>query len=220
MALSKLTKTLDNAPYGLDITQSRIYERGTLVFSGAGGTYATGGLLPNWNPATNQLATMQDASGQNVLIGRYSQSPQYLVNAYSVTSNVVTVYAAGVSSSTLVALQWVTFSGLGVATFLNGLTLQVVAVSTGSFTVAFTTANVTKTNDSGLVLEVIGPDDMRIESVGTTGWTYRYNKTNATVQVYGTGTSSGLALNEIGATTTPATVLSDTIRFEASWGRS
>jgi len=219
MALSKLTKTLDNAPYGLDITQSRIFEYGVLVFSGAGGTYATGGLLPNWNPATSQLATMQDVSGQNVLIGRLSQPAQYLINAYSVSSNVVTVYAAGISSSTLAALQWVSFSGLGVATFLNGLTLQVVAVSTGSFTVAWTTANVTKTTDSGTASVVIGPDHMTAESVGTTGWVYRYNKTNATIQVYGTGTSSGLALNEIGATTTPATVVSDTIRFRAEWVR-
>jgi len=67
------------------------------------------------------------------------------INATSVTSNVVTVFAPNSFS----ALQLVTLSGLTNAAFLNGQSLVIVSATPTSFTVSFTTANYTKTADTG-----------------------------------------------------------------------
>ena len=48
----------------------------------------------------------------------------------------------------------VTFSGLGVATYLNGLSLQVGTASPSQFTVGFVHADVTSTSDSGTATQV------------------------------------------------------------------
>jgi hypothetical protein len=214
MALSLLTETVFGAPHGMDETQTRIWLRGKLVFSGTSGTYATGGLLPNW--ASNTLSPLQDSSGQNVLLAIYSQAPSAPIADVSVASNVVTIYTA----NTPTALQFVTFNGLTTLPALNGLTLQVQSVSAGvSFTVDFTTSNLSETAETGNAVTVIGPDDMEIESVSGSGFIYSYNKANATVQILVTGTASGDALNELAAGTTPAGVVSDIIHFVASWAK-
>ena len=217
MALSILTQTAFNAPYGLDETQSRIWLRGKFVFSGTSGTYAAGGLLPNLS-AANVLGPLQDASGQNVLLATLTQAPVAGITAVTSASSgaTTTIFTA----STPLANQFVTFAGLTTAVALNGKTLQVVSVSAGvSFVVASSVPTQSKTADTGTAVTVIGPDDMEIHSVAGSGFIYQYNKSLATVQAFTTGTASGDALNELAAGTTPAGVTGDTIHFVASWAK-
>lgn len=67
------------------------------------------------------------------------------INATSVLSNVVTIYAPNSFTSNML----VTFSGLTSASYLNGLSLVTQSASPTSFTVNFTHANYAKTPDSG-----------------------------------------------------------------------
>jgi hypothetical protein len=193
MALSNLKQSVFNPPYGIDETATRMWLRGKFVFSGSGGTYATGGLLPNWgNTTANILDPLADASGQNVLIPTYTQPGMGLITAVTSASSgaTTTIYTA----TTPLANQFVTFSGLTTATALNGKTLQVVSVSAGvSFVVASSVPTQSKTADTGVAATVIGPDDMEIHSVSGSGYIYQYNKSLATIQVFsvGGGTPAG-----------------------------
>ena len=191
MALSILTQTAFEEPYGLDETARRVWVRGKLVFSGTSGTYATGGLLPNLGIVTaNVLGPLQTAlSGQNVLLATLTQGNVGIITAVtSVASGATTtIYTA----NTPLANQFVTFGGLTTAIALNGLTLQVVSVSAGaSFVVASAVPTQIKTADTGTVATVIGPDDMEIHSVSGSGYIYQYNKSLATVQIFLTGTAA------------------------------
>ena len=216
MALSTLTLSVFNAPYGIDETNTRMWLRGKFVFSASPGTYATGGLLPQTALGTNGWNNLVDSAGASVTIPTYTQPSVFKITTSALTSNVVTITA----THNLVAGQFVTFYGLTNCSFLNGLTLQVASVSTTvSFTVAFTHANVASAAETGTAVLVIGPDDLEIHSVSGSGFIYEYNKANATVQVLTTGTSSGAALNELAAGSTPAGVSGDTVHFVASWAK-
>ena len=218
MATAVVTKTLYNAPYGLDLTATRTYEHGLLSF--AAGNYVAGGLLPNWNVATSVFGPFQDASAQNVVVGHYTQPASFTITNIALTSNVVTVTA----KHSLVAGQWVTFSGLTTAPFLNGLTLQVASVSTTvSFTVAFTHANVGSAAETGNAVQIIGPDTLWLQSISGSGWIYGYNKANGTIQIFTVDAavvSTQYALIELAAGALPSTVVSDIVEFEAEWVRA
>jgi hypothetical protein len=60
--------TANNAPYDLDMTQTRIFMYGTVTFSGS---YTTGGILPVYQPIAN-------AAGQNVLVATLNTNPDEL----------------------------------------------------------------------------------------------------------------------------------------------
>jgi hypothetical protein len=216
MATSQLTRTINNAPYGLDLTQSRIIEHGSYSFGA--GNYTTGGLLPNWNPTTETLSPTQDVSGQNVLVGHYTQATIGIITAVTSASSgaTTTIYTAVAPA----AGTWVTFSGLTTATALNGLTLQVATSTTGSFTVASAVPTQSKTADTGQFVVALAPDDEWIESVAGSGFIYQRNKTTAAIQIFTTGTASGDALNELAAGALPAGVTGDTISFESEWVRA
>ncbi len=224
MALSILTQTVFEEPYGIDETARRIWLRGKLVFSGSSGTYQALGLLPNLGVATaNVLAPLQTTlSAQDVLFGQLTQGSIGLITAVTSASSgaTTTIY----TSNTPLANQFVTFNGLTTATALNGLTLQVVSVSAGvSFVVASSVPTQSKTADTGTAVTVIGPDDMEIHSVAGSGYIYQYNKSLATVQVFevpdATSLSTPLPLAELAASTTPSGVTGDVIHFVASWAK-
>jgi hypothetical protein len=220
MATSALTKTVYNAPYGLDMTQTRTIERGLLTFGA--GAYVAGGLLPNWNPATNVLAPTTDVAGTtNILIAHLTQPA--IANITAVTSASSGATTTVYTSTPPAAGQFVTFSGLTTAVALNGQTLQVATVSAGAyFTVASAVPTQSKTADTGVAATVIGPDSMWIESIAGSGFVYAYNKALATIQVFvveAAVVSTQYPLTELAATTTPGGVTGDVIEYEASWVR-
>ena len=215
MATSALTKTLYNAPYGLDMTAVRTYEHGTLAFGA--GSYVAGGLLPNWNITTSVLAPLTDVSGQNVLVGHLTQPAVAGITAVTSASSgaTTTIYTATPPA----AGQWVTFGGVTTAVALNGLTLLVATSTTGSFTVVSTVPTQAKTADTGTAATVIGPDTVWIQSIAGSGFVYSYNKANATVQIF-TGAAAQAGLTELTAGPIPSGVTGDTIEFEAEWVRA
>lgn len=218
MTLSTLTQTVFSDPYGIDQTARRWSISGKFVFSASPGTYASGGLLPNLGLVTaSVLAPLQDSTNQNVELATYTQPATAKITNISVTSDVVTVY----TSTPPAVGQFVTFNGLTTLPALNGLTLQVQSVSAGvSFTVDFTTANLSETAETGQAVTVIGPDSMEIHSIAGSGYIYQYNKAKATVQIFVTGTASGDPLNELAAGSTPAGVSGDVVHFVATWARA
>ena len=215
MATAVLTRTVNNTPYGLDLTQSRIIEHGTYSF--AAGDYVAGGLLPNWTPTTSLLAATQDVSGQNVLVGHYTQV---------VTGGITFVTSASSGATTTIytavapaAGTWVTFSGLTTATALNGLTLKVATSTTGSFTVVSTVPTQSKTADTGQFAVYLAPDDEWIQSSTGAGFVYQRNKTTGGIQIF-TGAAAQSALTELTAGALPGGVTGDTIAFESEWVRA
>jgi len=168
------------------------------------------------------LAQLQDASGQNVLIGQYTQPTVGVITAVTSVSSgtTTTIYTV----NTPAAGQYVTFSGLTTATALNGQTLLVLTVNAGvSFTVASSVATQGETADTGQFAIVIGPDDMEIHSVAGSGYIYQYNKANATVQVFEVPAAASLSavepLQESGSSI-PSGVYGDTVHFVATWVRN
>lgn len=226
MALSILTATAFNPPYGLDETQSRIFVRGKLVFSGTSGTYATNGLLPNFTSSVasvaGTIAQLLNESGQAVLIPSYSdqQRSPIVITGATVSGANVTLATANPPA----VGQFVTLSGFNVAalTPLNGVTAQVTTSTPAtSFVVAITGTAATTSAHAGQAMIIYGPDDMEIHSVAGSGYIYQYNKKFATVQILEVPASSALTnaapLAEHAATTTASAVVSDTIHFVASW---
>jgi hypothetical protein len=212
---SVLTMTAFNEPYGLDQTAKRWEVFGKMTF--VAGNYITGGLLPNWGEqVANVLGPLQYTDGENLLLARYTQPSSFKITNSALTSNVVTITAA----NSLTALQWVTFQGMTNLPFLNGLTLQVIAtgLSATQFEVNFTHANVASAAEAGSAVLVIGPDTMiQLQSLSGSGYEYRYNKANASIQIFTTGTASGDAENELAAGALPAAVIADIVHFVASY---
>lgn len=203
-----LALTVFNPPYGIDQTATRMWLRGKALFSA--GSYITGGLQPTsgWNP-------LAQANGENVLIPAYTVPPVWPLTNSALTSNVATLTVA----NTLVVGQYVTFGGLTNLPFLNGLTLIVASRSATQFTVAFTHANVSSAVETGNAVTVIGPDDMILTSQSGSGFIYQYNKADATIQIFTTGTASGDALNELAAGALPAGVLADVINWVGTFAK-
>jgi hypothetical protein len=213
-----LAKTAYNAPYGLDLTQNRYILHGLFAF--ASGNYVSGGILPNYNYATYILNSLKDASGQSVLVGKYTQPSTSQITGITVSGTTRTV----LTSNPPAAGQFVTLSGFtnALSVPLNGLTVQVATVSAGvSFTATLTTTATTVT-DNGLAVLVIGPDTEWIQSISGSGYVYGYNKANATVQIFTVDAavvSTQYPLIELTAGALPAAVLSDVIEFEAEYAR-
>lgn len=67
----------------------------------------------------------------------------------------------------------------------------------------------------------VNPDDLWLQSISGSGWTYAYNKATGKIQIF-TGaapstTTPGVV--EMTAIALPATVLADIVTFEAQWVR-
>src|ERR1017187_7635001 len=95
MALSTLTASVFNAPYGIDQTGTRMYLRGKLVFSASPGTYPTGGLLPTVSGVANSngWAVPVDGGGGSVTVPTYTQPASFNITLSALTSNVATITA-------------------------------------------------------------------------------------------------------------------------------
>lgn len=206
-----LTRTVYNAPYGYEFSSSRRRFHGALVF--AAGSYVAGGLLPNWDSTTNVLNPTQTTAGVNALAAGYTVPTVLSPSLSALTTNVAT-FTVG---NTLVVGQYVTFNGLTNLSFLNGLTLKVATRSATQFTVAFTHANVASAAETGIAVLVIGADTEWEESVSGSGYTYQYNKTFATVQIFTTGTASGSPMSELTPGALPAGVIADIIEYESQF---
>lgn len=207
-----LTQTTYNAPLGYDFSSARRRYHGALKF--VAGNYTLGGLLPNWDSATFVLGPLANAAGANVLTAGYTVPAVYSPRLSALTTNVVTFTV----NNTLVAGQYVTFNGLTNLPFLNGLTLKVATVSSTTFTVAFTHANVASASEAGNAVVVIGPDTQWIQSTSGSGYVYQYNKANATIQIFIATPVSGTGqMTELAAGTLPAGVIADIIEFEAEY---
>ena len=205
-----LTQSVYNAPYGYDFSSARRRFHGALTF--AAGSYVLGGLLPNWDSSTFVLNPPKPAAGVNVLAAGYTVPAVYSPRLSALTTNVVTFTV----NNTLVAGQYVTFNSLTNLPFLNGLTLKVATVSSTTFTVAFTYANVASAAETGCAVLVIGPDTEWVQSTGGSGWVYQYNKTFATIQIFQAPTAGPGVLTELPAgALTPQ--VGDTIEFEAEY---
>jgi hypothetical protein len=111
--------------------------------------YIRSGLEPV-NPTDPSVQTFLGFDGY----GGYTNT--FDISQVQVSSNLVTVTC---SNSTLALKQNmpVVFSGLTSATFLNGLTLTVINVSSNSFTAALTNAPYGPTADTGLVTNTFDP---------------------------------------------------------------
>jgi len=205
-----LTQAVFNAPYGYDFSSARRRFHGSLTF--AAGSYVQGGLLPNWDSATFVLNPLQSQNGVNQFSAGITVPAVYSPRLSALTTNVVTFTV----NNTLIAGQYVTFNSLTNLPFLNGLTLKVATVSSTTFTVAFTHANVASAAEAGNAVLVIGPDTEWIQSTGGSGWVYQYNKTTATIQIFTTGAAAQAALVELspGALTTQ---VGDTIEWESEF---
>jgi len=229
MATATLTQTVFNAPYGLDITQTRIFLRGLLSFGA--GNYVAGGILPNLGveafspPVPTYLEPLQDVSGANVLIGTYTTPT--LINLTGITVSGTTVTLLTNSSKVPSVGQFVTLQNFtNAASFpLNGVTAQVTAATAGTSFVVTVTTTATTVTDNGVAAIVIGPDEESAASISGSGFVYVYNKTNATIQIFQTGygatsppTPDALAEYPNGTALTSA-ILNDIIHFTASWVR-
>ena len=75
-------------------------------------------------------------------------NPQFQITSWSIASNV----AIFVANNSLVAGQWITITGLVAGSYMNNLTAQVLSTSLSSttFRVNFTHANVSSTTEPGL----------------------------------------------------------------------
>lgn len=215
-----LSMVVYNAPYGMDMTQTRIAAKGLMEFD-SGQSYSTGGLLPNWDSSTGTLGMLQDQSGQDVLLATYTQPTISNITAVTVTGTTCLFATINPPNQG----QFVTLGGFSNAKSVpfNGITAQVASNAAGQFFTATITTTATTVTDNGQAVTVIGPDDMEIESVSGSGYVYRYNKANATVQVFEVPASSGLnsaaQLTELAATTMPVSLSQDTVQFRASWVR-
>lgn len=204
-----LALTVFNPPYGIDQTSTRMWLRGKGAFSA--GSYVAGGFLPSSGWA------LADTSGQNVTIPTYTQPPVAVITNSALTSNVVTITAA----NSLVAGQYVTFSGLTNIPALNGQTLKVISsgLSATAFEVDFTHANVASAAETGDAVTVIGPDDLIITSQTGSGVIYQYNKAFATIQIFVQGAAAQDALAELTAGALASPVLADILNFCATWAK-
>lgn len=214
MATALLTQTVYNPPYGTDFTAQRLYFHGSLSFGA--GSYITGGLMPNWNPTTGVMGTLQQANGENVLISGFTVSSPALITAVTVTGT--TIVSSTKATPTLG--QYVTFGGFTASTLvaLNGITAQVTAVTAGvSFTTVITTT-ATTTTGQGCATTVIGPDTMWIQTVSGSGYQYSYNKLNGLIQIF-TGAAAQSPLTELSAGALVAGITGDVIEFEAEYVR-
>ncbi len=217
-----LTATVNNAPYGLDLTSSRIALRGLLSFV-ADVDYVVGGLVPNLTldaegTLDGVLSPLVDASGQNVLFGAYTQPPAPInITGITVSSTTVVFLTANPPA----AGKWVTLGGFTnvKSAPLNGVTVKVVSTSAGvSFTGTVTTTATTVT-DNGTATVYVGPDELLINSVAGSGYVYTYNLANGTVQIFEASGDAG-ALVELTATTIPSPVVNDLITFLATYVRA
>jgi hypothetical protein len=212
-----LVETVYNAPYGLDMTQTRSYVHGLLDFSS--GSYVAGGLIPNLSTA-GVLSQLQDVSGQNVILANYTQPTILKITGITVSGTTVTLLTANPPT----AGQYVTLSGFknALSAPLNGITALVATVTAStSFTVTLTTTATTVT-DAGQAAIYIGPDTMWIQSVSGSGYTYGYNKANGTIQIFTVDAAvvaTQYPLIELTAGALPAAVVSDVIEFEAEYAR-
>jgi hypothetical protein len=210
-----LTQAVYNAPYGYDFSSARRRFHGSLKF--VAGSYVTGGLLPNWDSATFVLNPLQNAALVNQFPAGYTFPAVFNITNSVLATNVVTITAV----NTLVAGQFVTFSGLTNIPALNGLTLQVIStgLSGTAFEVDFTHANVATAAETGQAVVVIGPDTEWIQSNSGSGYVYSYNKAKATIQVFIATPNSGASdqLSELAAGALPAGVVADIIEFEAEY---
>jgi hypothetical protein len=98
---------------------------------------------PNWTDRISQVGPGAPPS----FIASNNTAGAVAITAFSITSNVVTLTAA----NSFTAGELVGITGMGVATFLNGLSFTVLGtgLSSTQFQVAFTNANVSTTGDSG-----------------------------------------------------------------------
>jgi hypothetical protein len=72
-----------NPPYALDMTQTRIWVRGTVIWTAQ--SYVAGGLLPVYQP-------INDVSGQAVLISTFNVNPDQMTVYSRSGSGYVYVY--------------------------------------------------------------------------------------------------------------------------------
>jgi len=215
-----LNQVVYNAPYGTDMTQTRISARGRITVDSSS-SYVTGGLLPNFNANTGTLAILQDQSGQNVLLGTYTKPTSSLITGVTVSGTTCTFLTANPPT----AGQYVTFGTFAVSALIpfNGITAKVASVTAGTSFVCTITTTATTATGAGQATLVIGPDEMFIETISGSGYTYKYNKANATVQVFQVPASSGLSsaapLVELPASTVPSAVANDVVHFYATWAK-
>jgi len=212
-----LTETVYNEPYGKDLTSARSYLHGLLTF--ASGSYIAGGLLPNLSSA-GILSTLQDQSGQNVLLATYTQPTTSLITGITVSGTTVTF----LTKNPPVAGQYVTIAGFqnALSKPINGITAKVATVSAGTSLTATITTTATTVTDSGQAVLVIGPDTMWIQTISGSGYVYGYNKTTGTIQIFTVDAavvSTQYPLIELSAGALPAGVIADVVEFESEYVR-
>jgi hypothetical protein len=209
-----LTQTQFSAPYGEDITSSRIYSHGGMDF--IAGSYILGGLLPNWNNTSMILAPLQNASGSNVQIGKFTQPVPIIITDVTITGG-TSVFAC---INPPAVGTYVTLSGFPPpAAQLNGITARVAAVTSTAFTCLITTTATSPGTTGGQAVVYQGPDTMWVESVAGSGFIYGYNKTTGLIQIF-TGAAAQAGLTELAAGALPTGVVADVLEYEAQWVRA
>ncbi len=147
-----LTQVLSGTTAGSYGSGATVYDRAFVANSNLSGSLITGNDIPrqyNFEQNWWDRVTQAGPGAPPAFAATTSAGSLLTITAYAVASNIVTLTYTGTQPT---AGEVGTFSGLSVATFLNGQTLIVLGTGLTSteFQVAFVTGNVSTTSDSGL----------------------------------------------------------------------